>query len=194
MSAKKDHITVALSDQLLCTIVLEWISRNVDKDGALDLSGLPAEGIRQIRSLRLGELRQVASKAAASAISVNINRQALLQAIDETVADRERVDSLEFLIRSGATRAIISDVLGVSEDRYLDARTKIGVEAGKRGRPAMPDLFDRQRIVEQWHQLRELSKFQRLRTLHAEFGGRYSLASITAAITEFVEIEDSALR
>jgi Protein of unknown function (DUF2857) len=182
----KDNVSIVVPDELLRTILIEWIGRSVGKDGALELSEEDASGFRRIRTLALSDVRHIAALASKNCIKVAIDRGEFLKAVDTAISDRERGDNLEFLLRNGATRSMIADVLGVSEDRVADAKARIGVAPGKRGRPTLPDLFVRQEIVERWHGMKNMSKVHRLRALHAHYEGAFDLASIAGAITEFV--------
>ena len=178
-------IAVGINDQLLSTILLEWVCRQVDGDGTLSLADPGGrDGLRRMRNLSPSDMRRIAEHAQ-KCISVVVNREGLLKAIDDAAADREAADNLHFLLNNGATRDLIADVLGVSDDRILNARSRLGTCSNARGRPKMPSANEREEIVARWHELSHLPDIERFRILRAQFP-RWNIASLSACIKEFL--------
>ena len=178
-------IAVGINDQLLSTILLEWVCRQVDGDGTLCLADPGGrDGLRRMRNLSPSDMRRIAEHAQ-KCISVVVNREGLLKAIDDAAADREAADNLQFLLNNGATRDLIADVLGVSDDRILNARSRLGTCSNARGRPKMPSANEREEIVARWHELSHLADIERFRILRAQFP-RWNIASLSACIKEFL--------
>ena len=142
------------------------------------------DGLRRMRNLSPSDMRRIAEHAQ-KCISVVVNREGLLKAIDDAAADREAADNLQFLLNNGATRDLIADVLGVSDDRILNARSRLGTCSNARGRPKMPSANEREEIVARWHELSHLPDIERFRILRAQFP-RWNIASLSACIKEFL--------
>ena len=80
---------------------------------------------------------------------------------------------------------MIADVMGVSDDRVLDAHARLGSRPNARGRPRMPSSEIREKMTARWHAMTELKEIERYRVLRCEFQ-TWTLASIAAVISEFI--------
>lgn len=184
MSAQNQFITVNMPDELMTILALEWIIRNVGNDGtfAFDAPGL-AQGLLKMRSLSPSDLRKVAHHAR-DCFSVRFDRDKFAKAIYSASADSQKADNLNFLLNNGATRGMISDILGVTDSRIDRARDLLGQITAPRGRPSMPGVFEREQIHQAWAETSTLAHVERFRRLKERFP-RWTLASLYATVNEF---------
>jgi len=172
---------ILLNDDLLRAILLDWISRTATPERGSDhLSRDPV--VRGLSMLSLGEVRTLAMTAQ-DAVSVTIDRDALTSAIDVITKTKTRSSQLEFFVQNGATREMLVEVLGVSENRIDAVRKKLGRPAVGRGRPRMPDILTRARIVDRWHELSSLEIVERYIALRSEFTD-WTLGTLLAVVNE----------
>lgn len=182
-------IAYGIEDTLLKTIMLTWLSNNIDSDGTFTLEDpASANGFRYMRNLMPGDLRKVADHLQKS-ISVVIDRAGLLEAFRRAQADRESVDQLKYFMNHGASRDMIADILGVTDDRIINARSRLGRPPYARGRPKLPSEADQALIVAQWMSTPHLRGAARYIAIHEGVGIHISLVSIKAVIEKFVADE-----
>lgn len=182
---------IVLSDDLLRAILLDWISRTAAFTE--DAGGEPRDAVVEaLALLSLAEVRTLAMRAR-GAVSVNIDRGELAAALDDIANAKSRTSQLDFFVQNGATREMLVEVLGVSQNRLDAVRRKLGRPAVGRGRPKLPDLLTRERIVKRWYQLQLQSPAERFRTLREEFP-EWNLASLAAVINELHTDEPGAER
>ena len=184
MTSPSPYITVSMSDELMTTLFLEWMLRNVANDGtfAFDEPGV-AHGFLKLRSVSPSDLRKIASHAR-DCLSIRIDREKFAKAIYAATADSQKADNLNFLVNNGATRGMIADVLGVTDVRIDRARDLLGTPTVPRGRPSMPGAFEREQIQQAWALTTTLSDVERFRRLKEQFQ-RWTLASLYATVNEF---------
>lgn len=184
MNKPSPYISISLSDELMTMLALEWIMRNVGEDGTLGFNepGV-ANGFLKLRSVSPGDLRKIAHHARDS-LSIRIDREKLSNAIYAASADSQKADNLSFLLKNGATRSMISDVLGVTDARIDRARDQLGVSAAPRGRPQMPSVFEREQIIQAWAGSAGVADVERFRRLKEKFP-KWNLRSLSATVNEF---------
>lgn len=180
-------IALGIDDVLLRAILLEWLSRQAaSSEASAAATGFANAGFRELRKMTLADMRRVA-ESASDCVQIVIDPAALAKAIDAAAADREAADSLDFLIRNDATRGMIADVLGIRNERLSDARRRIGMPAGSRGRPKLPPPDVRDAIGRRWSELSGVRDIDRFKALLEEFP-QWNLASLAGAVSDFVSI------
>lgn len=184
MSKPSPFITIKLSDELMAMLALEWFVRNVANDGtfAFDEPGV-ANGLLKLRSVSPSDLRKIAHHAK-DCFDIRIDREKFASAIYAASADSQRADNLSFLLKNGATRNMIADVLGVSDSRIDRARDLLGTPSVPRGRPSMPGVFEREQIQQSWATTAGTADVERFRRLKEKFP-RWTLSSLYATVNEF---------